>query len=327
MRPSVGTDHARLVRGIAASALVFALTGCGAASYEEMGLHSAKGAIRGVYEGAKALPEPLLRDILADKAVRTAAYDLARSMVAGASDGMAAGRLDETTGRVVSAVFAVAREQGNQAVKQLLDEQGPRLQILVSQTLSTSIRQATSTLRESAKSDLSMATNEITGTAVRSLATALMSDEARAAQESMATAAGDIAERAAQRAMEGAVRGLRNELTKEETLLTITTLARAASRGTAEGVKDSLRGDPSQTLWLEVAIILVALLIGCVSALIVYFRRSNTHAHMLAIVAETVNKAERESLDPKEVKKRIREKAERGGVEKELSAFLKARGL
>jgi hypothetical protein len=127
--------------------------------------------------------------------------------------------------------------------------------------------------------------------------------------------------------MAGAIRGLRSELGKPETLDTITILARAASMGTTEGVKDSLRGDPSQTIWLEVAVILGALLLVCGIALVVYFRRSSTTAHMLAIVAETVNKAERENLEPKDVKKRIQEKAKNSGVERDLSAFLKARGL
>lgn len=320
--PAVPGRLASLVVGcLAGSVLLCALAGCGAADYRRAGFHTAKGAVGGVVEGLSELPEPALARIAGDGRLRRAARELARSVVAGAGDGIDDGRVGDRTQALVQRLFVVAREQGNDAVARVLDEQGPRLQLAVRQTLARSIHDAGAAFRESAETDLAGATDRLVGAAVRSFVLALSADDAKRLRADAVGLAGELSESAGR----GAVRGVARELSTEEARAALADATYRVTEAAVRGVHDGVREDASAlAAWAIVEGVLLAIT-AC--ALALFVRRTRRASLTLAVVAGAINKAERERLDAKRLKAAIGEKARAGGVGVFLDRFLKERGL
>jgi hypothetical protein len=305
-----------------ASLLAWALLATQLSACGTIGEATSKGAVIGGYEGYQELKarhgEMALGNVLADPAFRDAARDLTKAAVAGAGEGYDEAQFDKKADTLVRAMLVAAREESNEAVGQLLTEQGPRLQLIVRQTLSTSIKNAGSELRQTAATDGAAAVEAIMDAAIESLVRELGPENTGA----MTTAVSSLTKGAGA----GLVAGLREELARPETQVAVAELTKSAAEGAREGLL-SQNGE-SKAIWTTAAMLLGVLFLLSVVALVFYIRRSVMSGRALTVVAQQINKeAELGQAPIGDVKKRISERAERAGVEAYLSAFLKDRGM
>jgi hypothetical protein len=306
--------------------LCMAALGCGAAGYEEVGRFGAKGAVEGTLEGFRAIPRSDFDGFMKDLALRQAAHDLAKSMVIGASDGLTDQRVDEKTKALVDSLLVSAKQRANETVKQLIDEQGPALQLSIKQTLTaslyTAIYDAGTSLGNNATAEVPQVTDNLVLAAVRSLDRALSSPEADDVGKQVRGSAGALAESVGA----GAVRGIRNELMQEDTKKAIAALTQEATKQIVTDVGSALRPS-SSSVWIASTFVAGALLLLCGLGLVLFVRRSLLTARALETVAEVINKHEKAPLDAKTMKHTIQQKAALGGVGTFLHTFLKDRGL
>jgi hypothetical protein len=295
------------------------LLGCGggAAALEDVGLHTAKGAVRGAFEGMRELPaSSLLQGIAGDPNLRKAAHDVTESMVLGVGDGVTKASLEQRIDVLATTLLTTARNQGNTALTQIIDEQGPKLKAIVRDTLLDSLSDASAVIQAKAKTDLSEATHALVSEAVRSFAAAIR-DEGGAAALGLA----------AEQISGGAVRGLRAELANPETVAAIGAISRKVAAEAVAGAEEKGR---SATVWIVLAVVGLSLFTLCAGAFALTLRRYTLASRTLALVSAQINAAERANQDGasiKDLKRSIKTKAESSSLQRFLSAFLVDRGL
>jgi len=281
--------------------------GCAASSLEQPAYYGARGAVRGTVDQ--------LEQLKGDDKINAAAHDLAQAVVTGAGDGASKLEIDHQIGVLIETVFQVAKAQGNELVTSVIEQQGPRLQQLARQTLTGTIQGAGDQLKKTAETDITQATGSVVTSAVDAFATALASDKVGALKKDLIQTSGALTENASA----GAVRGLRDELGKPETLDVFGALAKRMVADATTGAKQSIETGAG-THTLEIA--LGGFLVLTLAALVFYVRKTIITGRALTLVAQQINKG-----GHVELKNAIRAKAEQKKMESFLSMFLLDRGL
>jgi hypothetical protein len=279
--------------------------------------YAAKGAVSGTYDGIASLPKNnLLAAIAKDPDLREAAHDLAQSIVLGAGDGAAQARIASRVELLVTTLLVTARTQGNEALGQIITEQGPKLGSVVRRTLADSLQEVDSGLRSKVTPDLVDATQTLVTRAVESFGAAVGG----------VSGAGDALGSTSAKISAGAVRGFRTEIEKPETADALAALSRRvaseAAGGIYDGLKDKLEPSKSSTAWMISAIVGLTLLVICGAALALLFRRHVLTQRTLALLASQINAA-----NHTELKRKIQAKAVTSNLQPFLSGFLIDRGL
>jgi hypothetical protein len=300
--------------------LVVGLAGCGAAAIEDAAYHGARGGVRGTVDEVRTLPEvQALKDLAVDVDVTKAARDVAQAVVEGAGDGVKTLELDQQIQILIQAVMSSAKSSGNELVASLLEQQGPRIERLARDTLAGTIQGAGDQLKRTAETDLTRATSAVIGSAVDALVTALEAEKVQQLEAGLIETTGDLTESASA----GAVRGLRDELAKQETQAAFGDLSKRVASDAASGLKEGLGLDAGVSRdWRLVAIGLGVFLLLVAAALVFFIYRSIVTARTLSLVAQRINKS-----GTPELKSDIKKKAEEKKLERFLANFLLDRGL
>jgi hypothetical protein len=309
--------HCGVVRATLVLLIIWGMSQLGCAAFGEA---TARGAVIGSYAGYQELKKEegvSVDNIVEDPAFREAAHELSKAVVTGAGEGYDEASFDDKADKLVRTMLSAAREESNAAVGQLLDEQGPKIQLIVRQTLATTIRDAGAELRRSATTDGTAAVQAIITAAVEALVGTIdpkKTDAVQGAVQSLTHGLGA-----------GLVAGLRQELERPETQLAVADLSKSAAIGAREGFLPQSK--ESSAVWTTFAILFGVLFVLSAAALAFYIRKSVMNARTLTVVAQQINKDADQDASVTEMKKRIRERAQRAGVESHLSAFLKDRGM
>lgn len=301
-------------------ALAAGLAGCGASAIEDTAYHGARGAVRGSVDEIRTLPEvQALKDLALDVDVTKAARDVAQAVVEGAGDGVKTLELDQQIQILIQAVMNTAKSSGNELVASLLEQQGPRIERLARDTLAGTIQGAGDQLKRTAETDLTRATTAVIGSAVDALVTALEAEKVQQLEAGLIETTGELTESASA----GAVRGLRDELAKQETQAAFGDLSKRVASDAASGLKEGLGLDTGVSRdWRLVAIGLGVFLVLIAVALVFFIYRSIMTARTLSLIAQRINKT-----GSAELKGDIKKKAEEKKLERFLANFLLDRGL
>jgi hypothetical protein len=270
----------------AALVMLCALAGCGAAGYEDAGRFTVRGATRGAFEGLEQLPKPLLKNLVDDAGVADAAREVARAGLVGVGEGVRQADLDGSALRFADALIADARGQGNALVGQILDEQGPRLRVLIAGTAGATVREATRSLEGTVEGDFPRLSRRVVDAAVAALVDALEGEAGQRLQRDAQRAGGDMSAALAG----GAVRGARRELADPETAQMVRDLGEAIGGGVAKGVsEDVLQSGDTRGLWMGAAVACGVLLLVCAGVLAMYLRMHAALTRSLAVVAASIH--------------------------------------
>ncbi len=282
---------------------------------------TAKGAVLGSYEGYLELkdrhPDLGVDKLLENPAFRTAARDLTKAFVVGAGDGYEEAKFQNKADALVRTMLVAAREEGNEAVGQILTEQGPRLQLVIRQTLSTTIRNAGAELRRTAVTDGAAAVRAIMTAAVESLVLELDSERTAAFRMAMGLLTREVGA--------GLIAGVREELASPAMQVAVAELSKSAAAGARDGLLP--KNEQSRAVWTTVLILLGTFFVLSLLALAFYIRRSILAGRALTVIAQQINQDAGKHPSIAEMKRKISERAKRAGVEPHLSAFLKDRGM
>ncbi len=295
------------VRWLLALALAVSF-GCGNAAIRDAGYHGTQGAIEGALDELGKLPDDTAQRM------NDAVQGLTKSAVVGAGDGAKELELDKSLKKLLETFFQTTQEQTNALVKSLLDQQGPRLEATTRRLLVGTLNDARSELRQTTQDDLPKATRIVVTDAVDSFATAMGSEKVTTLRKDLVETTGAVTYTASA----SAVTGLRDELSKPETLDAVGALAKRIVSEATDGAKDSIN---PRDLWIVGALVGVFFLLA-IAALVFYIRKSIVTSRALALIAQQINKGEHTDL-----KKRIKEKATDKQLEPFLRNFLLDRGL
>lgn len=289
--------------------------GCSGAQIEDTAYHGARGGVRGAVDEMRTLPElkELADGLKDDEKIKAAAHDLAESLVAGAGDGAKQLEIDQQVAVLIKTVFQVAQAQGNELVSSMITQQGPKLEQLARQTLSGTIRDAGAEIKRTAESDLPAATGSVIDSAVIAFADALESEKVAALKKDLIETSGKVTENASA----GAVRGLREELAKPETLDAVGALAKRVVHDAGTEAKSTFDFKP-------IVVGLVVFLVLAVAALVFVWRQSVKTRHTLSLIVQQIEKG---GADHAELKQSIRKKAVSRKLDSFLDQFLSDRGL
>jgi len=284
-------------------------TGCGAASLEQPAYYGAKGAVHGTIDE--------LSQLKGNTDVNAAAHDLAKAVVTGVGDGASQMEVDQKVKVLIETVFQAAKAQGNDLLASVIEQQGPRLEILARQTLTGTIQGAGEQLRKTAQTDLSVATDSVVTSALDAVGKAVDEQKLEAFKKELIDTTGQLT----QNATAGAIKGLTTQLADAETKASIHDATEAATRGALDGAKQGIQ--TAESSWSKpLAIVFGVLLAAAIAGLIFYIRKAVLTARALTLIVQQINKG-----GHVELKSQIKSKAEGKRLERFLSAFLLDRGL
>jgi hypothetical protein len=283
--------------------------GCGAAAIQDDAYNGARGAVRGTLDQ--------LGTLKGDTNVNAAAHDLAKAVVTGVGDGASQMEIDQKVRVLLDTIFQAAKAQGNDLLASVIEQQGPRLEVLVRQTVTGTIQGAGEQLRKTAQTDLSQATDSVVTSALDAVGKAVDDQKLEAFKKELIDTTGQLT----QTATSGAIKGLSTQLADAETKASIHDATEAATRGALDGAKQGLQ--TAESTWSKpLAIVFGVLLAIAIGGLIFYIRKAVLTARALTLIVQQINKG-----GHVELKSQIKSKAEGKRLERFLSAFLLDRGL
>jgi len=249
--------------------------------------------------------------------VNAAAQNLAKAVVTGVGDGASQMQIDEKVRVLIETVFQAAKAQGNDLLASVIEQQGPRLEILARQTLTGTIQGAGEQLRKSAQTDLSQATDSVITSALDAVGKAVDAQKVDAFKKELVDTTGEVT----QAAVTGALTGLRTQLADPDTKAALHDATESATRGALDGARQGLQ--TAESSWSKpLAIVFGVLLAIALGWLIFYIRKAVLTARALTLIVQQINKG-----GHVELKSAIKSKAEGKRLERFLSGFLLDRGL
>lgn len=281
------------------------------------------GATLGVFDGVKEAMtgrRSLAEALAGDPAVARAAHDLAQATVRGVADGVPQQELDDRADHLVRALLKAVRDSGDGMLVPLIDSSGAALDRQIQKT----IRDAAAALRGSLdgldeKSADRIARSLIT-TAVDATFDAV-NQRLPIASEKLAEGVGRVAHEATKQAVIGAEEGLDPKKLHDALY--------EAGRGLGDGLKASI--DPGRqwrdALIASAAVVGGSLFLLALAVAIYLWRQFSASTHSLAVIAEEINHLSKTDEAGKQLKTRIKERADRNHTGAWLSDFLKRRGL
>jgi hypothetical protein len=298
------------VRWLGVCALVSLLsTGCAAASLEQPAYYGARGAVRGTMDQ--------LGELKGNTNINAAAHDLAQAVVTGVGDGASQMEIDQKVRVLLDTIFQAAKAQGNDLLASVIEQQGPRLEVLVRQTVTGTIQGAGEQLRKTAQTDLSQATDSVVTSALDAVGKAVDAQKVDAFKKELVDTTGQVT----QAAVTGALTGLRTQLADADTKAALHDATESATRGALDGARQGLQ--TAESSWSKpLAIVFGVLLALAIGGLIFYIRKAVLTSRALTLIVQQINKG-----GHVELKSAIKSKAEGKRLERFLSAFLLDRGL
>lgn len=307
---------------------------------------SGKGAVSGFYEGMShvdpAVHRRITSTVLEDPNLQKFAHDLTSSIVLGASDGMTQAKLDALAGRVVQSAMTTLREQGSDALNQLMKQAGPALEQSLRRGVEESVLAMGAAMHKTAETDMGAATTLLMRAAVdgvlqslrhssRELGRELNDSTEQYLKEKVAPGAGHIARTLTREAMLGLHDGLTETGVKEQLpalRLVMHEIGAGLGEGMGEGLGRSVHKSPLEPILTGITIILAVLFIGAVIGLVLMWRRYVSVTRSLSLFAQELSQAEKTDQEHTQYLVRaIRDAHTAANHTAFLDKFLKYRGL
>lgn len=287
--------------------------------------NASREAVYGTTEGIANLPPGRAAEVraalLRDLDVNAVARELAKATVEGGLDAITEAQLEKATRALVTALVATLREQ----LGPVMDGLEPRFQEMLRRSVTTALAAAMGVLRAGVDRDLERWTRALVQTSVETLFATLQRSEVLRADK-----VGPWAERIAHDAARGAMAGAAEELKKDFTSADLRAYLRESGVGLTEGLRDGLNQNfPTrlESTLIGVTVVLGAIAVALIVAARVLWRELKVGRKTLAVVASQINHAPADGESRRELKRAIRESAEKNQVQGWLSTFLKDRGL
>lgn len=287
--------------------------------------NASREAVYGTTEGLANLPPERATQVraalLRDLDVNAIARELAKATVEGGLDAITETKLEKATRALVTALVAALREQ----LGPVMDGLEPRFQEVLRRSVTTALAAAMGVLRAGVDRDLERWTHALVQTSVETLFATLQRSEVLRADK-----VGPWAERIAHDAAQGAMAGAVAELKKDFTSADLRAYLRESGVGLTEGLRDGLNQNfPTrlESTLIGVTVVLGAIAVALIVAARVLWRELKVGRKTLAVVAAQINQAPTDDESRRELKRAIRESAEKNQVQGWLSTFLKDRGL